>query len=356
MVLPLALLGAALAGPAMAGGNILAVYQNCAQPGPTPGCTYHPYANTVAPTNTTMNMSRQLQLSTGDAYGDKSASAFDASSGVLYFFQGAEATMYRIDAAAHTVLAPVKLRKPDPFKAWHGVDAAYWDDTRSAVVGVARGVIAGGLSQQGGLVSIDPSSGAISHLDSGVDPNSKANGDIGKGGGLSAFGDGLFVFPLVSAWNFLHSFQVVNTSTGVATRVSTTMVIVGLEFSDGYFWALGVDLPGGKWAGEPAGQPLIAKLEPHTGAFTMVANLTQLVSKDAPHPISEAWNVMTGEDGLRAVTTFDHANGIMYFACDPNIVGVSVRTGKVVTNSPLVHWADGTTGAEFVNAMAFVHN
>ena len=88
----------------------------------------------------------------------------------------------------------------------------------------------------------------------------------------------------------------------------------------------------------------------------MVANLTQLVSKDAPHPISEAWNVMTGEDGLRAVTTFDHANGIMYFACDPNIVGVSVRTGKVVTNSPLVHWADGTTGAEFVNAMAFVHN
>ena len=171
---------------------------NCAQPGPTPGCQYHPYVNTVTPGNTTMNMSRQLQLSSGAADGDKSAAAFDAGSGVLYFFQGAEATMYRVDTVAHKVLAPVKLKKPDPIKVWHGIAAAYWDDTRAAVVAVAM---------KGGLVSINPSSGAISHLDSGVDPNSQANGDLGKGGGLSALGAGLLVFPLVSTWNFLHSFQ-----------------------------------------------------------------------------------------------------------------------------------------------------
>ena len=60
-------------------------------------------------------------------------------------------------------------------------------------------------------------------------------------------------------------------------------------------------------------------------------------------------------DHRRAVTTFDHATGIMYFACDPNIVGVSVRTGEVTTSSPLVHWADGTQDAEFVSAMQFLH-
>ena len=53
-------------------------------------------------------------------------------------------------------------------------------------------------------------------------------------------------------------------------------------------------LPGGSWAAEP-GQPLIAKLNPNTGAFTMVANLTQLVGKGAP--LREAWGIMTGEAG-----------------------------------------------------------
>ena len=109
----------------LTGGDILATYMNCAQPGPTPGCHYHPYANTVTPGNTTMNMSRQLQLSSGAADGDKSAAAFDAGSGVLYFFQGAEATMYRVDTVAHKVLAPVKLKKPDPIKVWHGIAEAY---------------------------------------------------------------------------------------------------------------------------------------------------------------------------------------------------------------------------------------
>ena len=333
----------------LTGGDILATYMNCAQPGPTPGCQYHPYANTVTPGNTTMNMSRQLQLSSGAADGDKSAAAFDAGSGVLYFFQGAEATMYRVDTVAHKVLAPVKLKKPDSIKVWHGIEAAYWDDTRAAVVAVARGSPHG--MNQGGLVSINPSSGAISHLDSGVDPNSQANGDLGKGGGLSAFGAGLLVFPLVSTWNFLHSFQAINISTGVATRVKTTMDIVGLEYSDGSFWALGVDLLGGAGQSEP-GQPLIAKLDPDSGAFTMVANLTELVGKNSP--LHEGWGIMTGESHWRAVSTFDHANGIMYFACDPNLVGVSVRTGHVTTSSPLVHWADGTQDAEFVSAMQFL--
>ena len=51
-----------------------------------------------------------------------------------------------------------------------------------------------------------------------------------------------------------------------------------------------------------------------------------------------AWGEMTDDGGdSRAVTTFDHANGIMYFTCDPNIVGVSVRTGEVAMSSPLVH-------------------
>jgi len=262
---------------------------------------------------------------------------------VLYFFQGAEATMYRVDTVAHKVLAPVKLKKPDPFQFWHGIAAAYWDDTRAAVVAVAM---------KGGLVSINPSSGAISHLDSGVDPNSQANGDLGKGGGLSALGAGLLVFPLVSTWNFLHSFQAINISTGVATRVKTTMDIVGLEYSDGSFWALGVDLLGGAWQQSEPGQPLIAQLDPDSGAFTMVANLTELVGKNSP--LHEGWGIMTGESDWRAVSTFDHANGIMYFACDPNLVGVSVRTGQVTTSSPLVHWADGTQDAEFVSAMQFL--
>ena len=67
-----ALLVLALASPGTAaatvgGGAILTVYQNCDQPGPTPDCQYHPYANTVTPANTTMDMSRQLQLSSGGA-------------------------------------------------------------------------------------------------------------------------------------------------------------------------------------------------------------------------------------------------------------------------------------------------
>ena len=43
----------------------------------------------------------------------------------------------------------------------------------------------------------------------------------------------------------------------------------------------------------------------------------------------------------------------MYFTSDPDIVGVSVWTGGVVTSSPLVRWADGTQDAEFVLAMQF---
>ena len=104
---------------------------------------------------------------------------------------------------------------PDPEMVWYGVHAAYWDGTRGAVVAVARGEVAAGVVvSPGGLVSIDPSSGVVSPLDSGVD--SGAAFVLGKGGGLSAFGAGLLVFPLVSAWDWVHSFQVVNTSTGVA--------------------------------------------------------------------------------------------------------------------------------------------
>jgi len=328
-------------------GTILMVYQNCDQPGPTPACQYHPYANSVVPANTTMNMSRQLQLSSGDAYGDKSAGAFDAGSGVLYFFQGEETTMYRVDAGAHKVLPPVKLKRPHPWKAWHGVAAAYWND--GAVVAVAKG---NDRNDVGGLVSIDPSSGVVSALDSGVDPNDKAYGDLSKGGGLFALGAGLLVLPLVPTWNYPHSFDAVNASTGAGTRVKTNLDIVGLEYSNGSFWALGVvALPPGL-PSDQHGQPLIAKLDPETGAFTMVANLTGVVDKGA---LREAWDVATAGDGAgRLCSTFDHENGIMYFALDPNILGVNVRTGKVVTSSPLVHWADGTRDAEFVNAMQFV--
>ena len=52
---------------------------------------------------------------------------------------------------------------------------------------------------------------------------------------------------------------------------------------------------------------------------------------------------MTHDSIPLAVSTFDHANGIigiMYLACGPNLVGVSVRTGQVTTSSPLVRWAD----------------
>ena len=336
-----------------AAGTIFAVYQNCDQPGPTPGCKYHPYANTVPLANTTMDMSRQLQLSSGAADGDKSADAFDASSGVLYFFQGREATMYRVDVGAHKVLPPVKLKTPHTSEAWLGLDVAYWDDTTGAVVAVAKG----NDKYIGGLVSIDPSSGVVSPLDNGADPIRQASGQLAKGGGLSAFGAGLLVLPLVPTWNYVHSFQVVNSSTCpgslcVATHVHTTLDIVGLEFSDGEFWALGVDLPPSLPPGQP-GQPLIAKLDPSTGAFAMVANLTGVVDTGA---LRMAWDEMTDDGGgFRAVTTFDHANGIMYFACDPNIVGVSVHTGEVAMSSPLVHWADGTQDAMFVNAMQFLH-
>ena len=96
---------------------------------------------------------------------------------------------------------------------WYGVHAAYWDGPRGTVVAVARGEVAGGVVvSPGGLVSIDPSSGVVSPLV--VSPLDAFV--LGKGGGLSAFGAGLLVFPLVSAWDWLHSFQVVNASTGVA--------------------------------------------------------------------------------------------------------------------------------------------
>ena len=85
---------------------------------------------------------------------------------------------------------------------------------------------------------------------------------------------------------------------------------------------------------------MLAKVDPLTGHVTQhpTANITRFKFRDI---------FMAGR------STFDHGTGVLYFTCDPKIVGVSVRTGEVVVNSPLVHWADGTQDSDFVLAMQF---
>jgi hypothetical protein len=190
------------------------------------------------------------------------------------------------------------------------------------------------------LVRIDPHSGTIIPLDSAVDPSKRL--DYTVGGGLGATDGSIIVSPRESGGSEPpHSLAVVNISTGEAQIVVTeNMRIYGLEFGDGEFWAIGTRCPAcPKCFQCDKPESLLAKIDPHTGAVT-------------PHPHAN----MTKYDGFGMQigrSTFDHTRGILYFTCDPDIVGVSVRTGEVVTSSPLVHWADGTQDAAFVLAMQF---
>jgi hypothetical protein len=136
---------------------------------------------------------------------------------------------------------------------------------------------------------------------------------------------------------------VVNITTGAARIVDTTMDILSVGYADGAFWALGtvclacpqcVQCPGNP---SPSQRSLIARLDLRNGAIETVANLTKC----------DRGSMVLGR------STMDRANGVMYFACDPDFVGVSVRTGKVVMRSPLVHWADGTADSTFTLGMQF---
>ena len=91
-----------------------------------------------------------------------------------------------------------------------------------------------------------------------------------------------------------RGYMQVNASTGVATRVRlmSTFDIVGLEYSNGSFWALGTVWDSPSVDAGP-GQPQIAELDPHTGATTMVANLTALVGEGTP--LRVGWSVIVGE-------------------------------------------------------------
>ena len=151
---------------ALPSGNIHTAYMACAGAGPTPGCKYHPYFNTVTPTNTTMDMARSLQLSPGRAYGLSSCSAFDAGGRVFYFFQGAEATMRRVDTRARRVLPPLPLSIDAVGGAgsWLGVSAAFWDAASGTLLAV---VVVGDISTNR-LVQIDPQSGLVEPIDGAV--------------------------------------------------------------------------------------------------------------------------------------------------------------------------------------------
>lgn len=106
--------------------RLLIAYMNCNQPGPTPGCRYHPYWNTVTPTNTTMDPYQQLQISSGQAHGIASASAFDVVRQLMYFFLGDEQTIYTIVAGPTAiVLPPITLNVTELGGSFFGVNMAH---------------------------------------------------------------------------------------------------------------------------------------------------------------------------------------------------------------------------------------
>ena len=333
--LPLALASSAEALAASAEEGRMIAYMNCYQPGPTPSCTYHPYFNTVTPQNTTMNPSQQRQLSAGRAYGANSASAYDAEGQIMYFFQGGEDTMYRIDAKTMQPLPTIPLDTQLLPQGFIGVAGVVWDVGSSSLLAV--------LSQtprQARLVEIDALSGAVVPLDAAVDPAKRVDFPAG----LVASDGEVLVSPRGWSSASPHSLSVVNVSTGEAkvVELSKMMRIFSLEYGDGAWWAVGAvcpDMPPGAYGcgTSTPGHTTLATLDPHTGTVT-------------PHPRA---NITTYPGFSLAHQAFDHANGIMYFTSDPDIVGVSVRTGEVVTSSPLVHWADGTQDAGFVLAMKF---
>jgi hypothetical protein len=219
------------------------VYMDCAQPGPSPGCKYHPYYNSVTTRNTTMDMTQQLQLSTGRAYGIGSASAFDHGRGVLYFFQGEETIIYRVDTKAHQVLAPVKI-DTSGLGTFYGVAAAAFDDRTGALLSIFNTKLEAFNDR---LVKLDPDTGKVTPLDSSVDPADRVN--YGVGGGLCATDGKLLVTPqgggAGAGANHPHSLSVVDVKTGVAQLVDTSpgMRIYGLEYGDGAFWAVGILCP-----------------------------------------------------------------------------------------------------------------
>ena len=136
--LPLALASSAEALAASAEEGRMIAYMNCYQPGPTPSCTYHPYFNTVTPQNTTMNPSQQGQLSAGKAYGTNSASAYDTEGQIMYFFQGGEEKMYRIDAKTMQPLPTIPLDThalPNGLIAVVGVGVV-WNNATSSLLAV----------------------------------------------------------------------------------------------------------------------------------------------------------------------------------------------------------------------------
>lgn len=343
-LLSLALVGGVVAAQThLSADRILMAYMDCAQPGPTPGCAYHPYYNTITTANTTMDMKQQLQISAGKAYGMGSASAYDPAGEILYFFQGDENTLYRIDVNAHKLLPRVTFSTEGIGPSFMGINAVVWNnhtDSLVAVIDVGSGC--GGICER--LIEINPESGAVKALDESVDPTKRV--DYAVGGGLIATDGKILVLPRgCGGKRPVDTLSVVNMKTGVAQLVATKppMRIYGLEHDNGIFWAVGTVCPN---RGCPTcmcpdnGESLIAQIDPVTGTVTPL--LTADIKK------FYGFNMQLGR------STFDHKNGVLYFTCDPDVVGVSVLTGKVLTKSPLVHWADGTQDSEFVLAMQFM--
>ena len=248
-LLPLLASSAADGGDPISRGRLLLAYMNCAQPGPTPTCAYHPYFNTVSPLNTTCDPNTQLQVSAGKADGIHSTSGYDPSRELVYFFQGTEKTIYTVDAKNHAVLPPVPLDTASALGSYGrgctflGITAAYWDSASNTLLGIMD-IHDPKWALSSGLVQIDPASGAMLALDAALDADRRVSVPT-EGGLIAGDGNGTLVVPRVDLLVHPHSFSAVNTSTGVMQIVDMDLplTMIGLEYGDGAFWAVGTLLP-----------------------------------------------------------------------------------------------------------------